>query len=289
MSIPLPLSKAYFEISNVCNASCAFCPGNKRQPRFVSEEEFRLVLQRLKGRVQYLYFHVMGEPLCHPYLCRFAELAANEGFRVMITSNGLLAETVGLPLLETGAVYKISLSLHSYEANAFGVSLNSYLDGCFRLAEVAAGRKTICALRLWNQGPNAENASSLNAAVLSAMRLRFGDLWHQNRCGYRLKPYLFLEWGERFLWPGQAPYTDEALFCHALRSQIGILSDGTVVPCCLDGEGRMPLGNIFSDTLESILSSSRAERIYNGFTSHIATEKVCRTCGYARRFVCHST
>ncbi len=285
MSVCLPLSKAYFEITNVCNAACTFCPGNKRSARYVSEEEFLAVLTRLQNKVEYLYFHLMGEPLCHPDVKRFAALAKDRGFRVMLTSNGLLAREVGIPLVEEGNVFKISLSLHSYEANAFGISLEEYLDGCFALAEKAAEKGTVCALRLWNREEGIDAEAGRNAAVLSAIRERFGDTLTPNRSGYRIKPYLFLEWGERFSWPGELPPSDEPLFCHALRSQIGILSDGTAVPCCLDGEGAMALGNLLHEELEAVLSSPRAKALYDGFTAHKAVEPLCRTCGYARRFL----
>jgi len=279
------LSKAYFEITNVCNAACTFCPGNRRPARYVSEEEFLTVLSRLEGRVEYLYFLLMGEPLCHPQIERFAFLAQKRGFRVMITSNGILSREVGLSLIHTGAVYKISLSLHSYEANGFGISLDEYLDGCFALAEKAAENGTICALRLWNLNGGIGEADGTNAAILLAIRRRFGSEWIPNRSGSRIRPFLFLEWGERFTWPGEIPPSDEPLFCHALRSQIGILSDGTVVPCCLDGEGKMPLGNLLTDSLDKVLASSRAKALYDGFTAHRAIEELCRTCGYARRFL----
>ncbi len=283
--IPLPLSKAYFEITNVCNASCSFCPGHNRPPHFVTEEEFLIVLSRLEGAVEYLYFHLMGEPLCHPLVSRFAALAKERGFRVMITTNGLLSREIGIPLIEEGNVFKISLSLHSYEANAFGVSLKEYLDGCLALAETASERQTVCALRLWNRTSDSSEADGMNGRILSCLRDRFGDDWTENRTGYRIRPFLFLEWGERFAWPGELPSEDRPLFCHALRSQIGILSDGTVVPCCLDGEGGMSLGNLFAEDLVTILSSSRAVALYDGFTSHRAVEPLCRTCGFAKRFL----
>jgi MoaA/NifB/PqqE/SkfB family radical SAM enzyme len=283
--IPLPISRAYFEITNICNAACTFCPGNRRLPKLVSEDEFLAVLSRLEGLVETLYFHLMGEPLCHPLIRRFAALAKEHAFRVVITSNGLLSREVGIPLVEDGNISKISLSLHSYEANAFGISLEEYLDRCMDLATSAAAKGTVCALRLWNQKNGKSEEDSINASVLTVLRRRFGNDWTENRSGYRIRPYLFLEWGERFAWPGELPEDDRPLFCYGLRSQIGILSDGTVVPCCLDGEGRVALGNIFQTDLATILSSPRATAIYDGFTSHRAVEPLCRTCGFARRFL----
>ena len=274
------LARAYLEITNLCTAACSFCPGHRRSPRQMSEAEFLVILDRLQGRVDTLYFHLMGEPLLHPQVIPFAVTAKARGYHLAITSNGILARDVGIPLVESGCVDKISLSLHSYEANAFAMSLETYLDGCLALAETAIRKNTVCALRLWNRGGD----SDLNEAILSALHRRFGDDWQENRWGYRLRGTCHLEWGDRFDWPGEGSDTHAPRFCHALRSQIGILCDGTVVPCCLDGEGRMPLGNLFTDSFEAVLASRRAKALYDGFSAHVAVEPLCRTCGYAERF-----
>lgn len=272
--------KAYFEITNVCNASCTFCPGNTREAHFVSYREFETVLNKLKGRVEYLYFHLMGEPLLHPSVCDFARRASECGFKVMITTNGILSREVGIPLVNTGAVSKVSISLHSFEANSFGISLDEYLASCFDLAEAAANNKTVCALRLWNLG--VENDK--NDAVLCALRARFGSNWTEIRSGFKISEFIFLEYGNRFEWPDESDNDYEVTFCHALRNQIGILSNGTVVPCCLDAEGRIGLGNLYESTLDDVLSSPRAKALYDGFSSHRAVEKLCQSCGYANRF-----
>lgn len=272
--------KAYFEITNVCNAACTFCPGNTREPHFVTDEEFDSVLKKLKGRVEYLYFHLMGEPLLHPSVCDFSRRAKENGFKVMITTNGILSREVGIPLVMTGAVSKISISLHSYEANSFGISLDEYLNGCLDLAAAAAENQTVCALRLWNLGAKNDQ----NGAVLSSISARFGSKWDEIRSGFKVSEYIFLEYGDRFEWPDENDNEYDVTFCHALRNQIGILSNGTVVPCCLDAEGRINLGNLYESSLNEILASVRAKRIYDGFSSHSAVEKLCRSCGYAKRF-----
>ena len=74
-------SKVYVEISNLCNLSCAFCPGTKRQKRAMTEEEFANLLPKLRPYTDFLYFHLMGEPLCHPKLDIFLKLAHEAGFR----------------------------------------------------------------------------------------------------------------------------------------------------------------------------------------------------------------
>ena len=86
-----------------------------------------------------------------------------------------------------------------------------------------------------------------------------------------------------FEWPDlqHATYGEEEVFCYALRNQIGVLVDGSVVPCCLDHNGDISLGNLFDQSLEQILVSPRAMDIYQGFTNHIAVEPLCQRCGYS--------
>jgi radical SAM protein with 4Fe4S-binding SPASM domain len=274
--------KAYFEITNVCNANCSFCPKNSRPKYYVTDSEFERTTDELKGQVEYLYFHLMGEPFLHPDIESFALKAKAKGFKVMITTNGILSDKIGIPLVRTGAIDKISISLHSYESNLYSFSLEDYLNRCVSLADVCADYNTVCAFRLWNAGYN----NSLNDTIISFLHRHYTDEWSQIRTGFKIKNYIFLEWGEHFEWPDtEADRVSDKLFCYGLRNQIGILSDGTVVPCCLDSEGKIPLGNIYTQSLKDILSSERAKRIYDGFSQHKPVEELCKRCGYATRFV----
>ena len=96
--------KAYFEITNVCNANCSFCPKNSRPPHFVTDSEFDRVTDQLKGRVEYLYFHLMGEPLLHPRIIDFSKNANHhpENPQNMLTHNLRTSVVVPLPFLREG-------------------------------------------------------------------------------------------------------------------------------------------------------------------------------------------
>lgn len=104
-------AKVYLEISNLCNLSCAFCPGTKRTKKAMTETEFSALLPKLQPYTDYLYFHLMGEPLLHPQLGRFLELAADAGFKVILTTNGTLLETQQEMLLSSPALHKVNISL----------------------------------------------------------------------------------------------------------------------------------------------------------------------------------
>lgn len=272
--------KIYLEISNICNLSCAFCPGTKRPKRAVTEAELDILLPKLRPYADYLYFHLMGEPLCHPRLERFLEQADNYGFRVILTTNGTLLPKKQETLLVSPALHKVNISLHAFEANDLAVSFEEYLFGCFSFGKAAEG-KVLVSYRLWNQGGLDEK----NGEILSAMKEHFPEPWVQKRHGQRIGNRIYLEYGDKFDWPDlNAPDGGEGVFCHGLRDQIGVLCDGTVVPCCLDHEGDIALGNLFEQSMEEILESPRAKALYDGFSCRKATEDLCRRCGYARRF-----
>ena len=273
-------NKIYLEISNVCNLSCAFCPGTNRKGHVMTEEEFTSLLPKLRPWTDFLYFHLMGEPLLHPKLEKFLELAGEMGFRVILTTNGTLLAKQLDTLLSAPALHKINISLHAFEANDLSVPFSVYLDNCFRFGKAMEDRK-IVVYRLWNQG----GADAKNAEILKTMKEFFPEPWEDTRRGIRIGNKVFLEYGDKFDWPDlSAPEGSDRVFCYGLRDQLGILCDGTVVPCCLDHEGDLALGNLHSQSMEEILSSPRARAIHDGFSSRTAAEELCRRCGYARRF-----
>ena len=246
------LKKAYVEITNCCNLACSFCPKTRRAPRTMSAQEFDLVLSRLEGYVQYVYLHLMGEPLLHPELSSFFALAGARGMKVCITTNGTLLEKRADELLNAGSLHKISVSLHSFEGNDGAVEQElAYLEQVWDFAEKAAKKGVIVALRLWNDG----GADARNGEILDFLRARTGNDWPEMRNGSFL-----------------------------LRDQLGILADGTVVPCCLDHEGDIPLGNLFTQPLAEILKSPRACALREGFSQRRPAEELCRRCGFAARF-----
>ena len=272
--------KIYLEISNLCNLRCSFCPGTKRPPKAMTEEEFASLLPKLRPYSDYLYFHLMGEPLCHKLLPRFLELAAEAGFRVILTTNGTLLEKQQAMLLDAPALHKVNISLHAFEANDLALPFDEYLKSCFSFGQAAAGKKIVC-YRLWNQG----GLDDKNDHILQALRKVFPDPWVRERRGTRMADRVYLENGDKFDWPDlTAQKTDGKVFCYGLYDQIGVLCDGTVVPCCLDHEGDIPLGNLFTQDMEEILSSPRVTEILQGFRTGDPPEELCRRCGYAKRF-----
>lgn len=271
-------SRVYIEITNICNRNCSFCHGHSRPSGQMSLPQFQQILNQLTGKTEYLYYHLMGEPLTHPALPDFLRLARENGFRSVLTTNGTLLKQRGSDLIAAG-LHKINISLHSFENGTWEQHI-AYLEQIATFAEEANSAGTIVVLRHWNRGYD----NGLNDASLDYFQKRLPGEWAENARGYRIRSKFFLEWGDRFQWPDLHAPVYPTVFCQGLRDQFGILCDGSVVPCCLDSDGVITLGNIFSQNLDDILSSPRAKELVDGFGRHTAVEELCKHCGFAQRF-----
>lgn len=272
-------SRVYVEITNICNMNCSFCHGHSRAPRQMTEEEYAHILAQLEGKTRYIYHHLMGEPLLHPLLPRFVEMACRAGFKPMITTNGTLLDRKGDALLLPG-LHKINVSLHSFEGESREFHRN-YIQKVADFSKKAREMGILISLRLWNNGCD----DGKNATALEVLHENFPQPWQENTRGYRILDGLFLEWGDRFAWPDEnAEDRGDCMTCRGLLDHFGILCDGTVVPCCLDSDGVIDLGNVFRQALSEILASPRAKAMVDGFHRRKAVEDLCRRCGYARKF-----
>ena len=279
MSKKFPYSRVYVEITNLCNRNCTFCPGTDRENRMMTVPEFETVIGKLRGVTGYLYYHLMGEPLTHPGLPQMLSVATRLGFKSQITTNGTLLQERGQALIDA-RVHKVNISVHSFEEGSNEDYVN-YINSCLDFADRASRAGTIVVLRLWNNGYD----EGRNISTLDLTKAKFPWDWQEVPKGIRIREKLFIEHGDRFDWPDLGAADGGAsVFCHGLRDHFGVLSNGTVVPCCLDHNGDIPLGNLFEGSVEEILSSPRAKAMRDGFSCRKATEELCRKCGYARRF-----
>ena len=188
-------SRVYVEITNICNMNCSFCHGHSRSSRQMTEAEYARILEQLTGKTRYIYHHLMGEPLTHPLLPRFIQMAKNAGFYPMITTNGTLLDTYGNSLLNIG-LHKVNISLHSFEKEN-GDFHRQYLERIAAFAEKATQSGAIISLRLWNQGFD----HGKNDTTLVLLQELLPGEWSPNTRGFRIRDKLFLEWGDRFQWP----------------------------------------------------------------------------------------
>lgn len=286
------IKKVYIEITNVCNLSCSFCPKTKRTPAFLELDQFKRIISQVKPYTKHVYFHIMGEPLLNPQIeAFFEECAANDLF-VNLTTNGTLLAQKSDVLLQAKSLRQVNISLHSFEANEQKMTLEEYIKGVTNFAKRAiADTNMIISVRLWNMDSESiKGENELNRRILQMFSEELGvtaELEKQLLTTYRIKlgDRLYLNMAQKFEWPDIDKKTiSDNVFCYGLRNQLGILSDGTVVPCCLDSEGNIALGNLFEENLDDILNKDRAKNLYEGFSRRQASEELCKKCGYAQRF-----
>ncbi len=258
---------------------CSFCHGHSRIPKKMTSEELVLILNKLKGYTNHLCLHLMGEPLTHPDLPEFITLAKKHGYKPMITTNGTLLRERQSEIISAHP-HKVSVSVHSFEDDD-DKKQKEYLRDVTDFAREASKSGIIVILRLWNIGYD----NGKNDKTLEYLKSEFSEEWGDDNRGYKIREKLYLEWGDRFEWPdADANDNGGEISCRGMRDHFGILSDGTVVPCCLDSDGIISLGNIFDDDIGEILNSPRATAIKKGFECRHASEELCRRCGYATRF-----
>ena len=285
--------KFYIETTSICNLACSFCPATERQARFIKVEDFSKILDDIKPHTDYIYFHVKGEPLLHPKIDQLLDLSYEKGFKVNITTNGTLIHKAAPKLLGKPALRQMNFSLHSFDGHAGSENREGYLREIFTFVrEATALSDLIVSFRLWNlTRDNVENhIRSRNRATLGLIEAEFGlDYRIEEKVvpgsGVKIAERIYLNQDVEFDWPDlKAEEDDGRGFCHALRNQAGILVDGTVIPCCLDGEGVINLGNVYDRPFSEIIEDERANRLYEGFSRREAVEELCRKCGYRRRF-----
>lgn len=300
--------KIYIELSDICGLNCGFCPSVKGVRGAMSVEKFGIIAKKVAGVGRIYTFHLLGDPLVLPNLKDFIKLANAHKMPLELTTSGFyMSEKNAQLLLESENIRQINLSLMAFLAQK-KLNLNEYFAPILRFLRLhlAQNSQSFVNLRLWNLGANFTPPFE-NNAIYSLLEREFNTKIQKNAPKNRLENRIILHQSELFCWAGTKAddlgvQTEFANLqgernapkvpcvkgsCHALRKQIGILSDGTVVPCCMDTNGVMGLGNLFTQELSEILASKRAVAMKKGFERDEFTEKLCQQCEFGRKKTRH--
>ena len=269
--------KIYIEITNNCNLKCSFCSEVKRKRRFMTPEEFENILIKIKDYTDYIYLHIKGEPLLHPNIIEFLRLADKYNLKVNLTTNGTLFSKVAKELSECNSLRKINFSLHSEN------SLDNYCEEIFKNVELLKDK--IIIYRLWTLKNN--QLDSKSQEIVDKIRKYYNlpqetvdKIYTSNNI--KIKSTIYVDKDNEFSWPEVTTHKSSG-YCYALKTQIGILVDGTVVPCCLDSNGVVNLGNIFKESLEEIINSEKYISLKKSFQDRKPCEKLCQSCTFKER------
>lgn len=280
-------SKVYIEITNVCNLNCSFCSKTTRDSKFMKVSEFEHIAREVKDFTSLIALHVKGEPLLHPNLKEILSLCEKNQLKANITTNGtLLLENIDI-ILNSKAIRQINISLHSAEQNT--LNKEEYLKNIFMAVDqIHKNTGIIISYRLWNLKDIKEN--KVNKDILEALgeKYNFTNILEvaQKNEFLELDKRIFINQDIEFEWPSlEKEIISETGKCYGLRNQIAILANGDIVPCCLDANGDILLGNIFENSLNEVLESTKVKEIINGFEKHILKENLCKRCGYIKKFL----
>ncbi len=272
--------------------ACSFCPPTARAKGLIKVEQFNKILDEIRPHTKYIYLHVKGEPLLHPRIDQLLDAAHEKGFKVNITTNGTLIKKNREKILGKPALRQINFSLHSFDGHEGSENREKYLEDILDFVRASRDYSTIISYRLWNLQKDhvTEIAARRNRETLEILENEYNLDYRieekvQPGKGVKIASNIYLNQDHEFKWPSLLEPEDEGNgFCHALRSQAAILVDGTVVPCCLDGEGVINLGNVNEKSFTDIVQGERANNIVDGFSRREAVEELCRKCGYRQKF-----
>jgi len=279
--------KVYIEITNRCNLSCDFCPKNIRKLQDMAPKNFNYILNEIKEYTDLIYLHVKGEPLIHPNIKEIFEICDKNNIMVNLTTNGTLIKKNVEILSNAKSLRQINISIHSAVQNKKEEKeIIKYMYNIFECVE-RLKHNTIISYRLWNV--NSINENEHNKLTLEMLGNRYNvpmlyNIAKENNF-VKLDDNVYLNQDIEFKWPNiNSQEISCTGMCLGLKNQIAILVNGDVIPCCLDENANILLGNIFENTVEEIIYSDRARKIIEGFNQNKLEEKLCRTCGFRKKF-----
>lgn len=263
--------RIYVEITNRCNLNCSFCSLDNRKLREMSVEEFEFVIRKIRDYTDYIYLHVKGEPLIHSRFSDILDICKRYNIKVNITTNGVFLDKRIKSIIDSGVVRQINISLHS-ENNKINY-IGDILDSVGNIKDI------IINYRFWTLEDN--KLDDRMSIILDKIYKYYGVIGDSSK----INNNTFISRGDKFVWPDiENDYYYESGYCLGMKSQIGILSDGTVVVCCLDSKGISNLGNIFNQDMDSIINSEKALKIIDGFNNRCVYLELCKHCSYKERF-----
>jgi radical SAM protein with 4Fe4S-binding SPASM domain len=252
---------------------------------------FEDIIQQAKVYTNEIACHVVGDPLTQTNLRAYLDILHKHGMKAMLTASGYFLKKHSYDTLFHPAVKQINISLNSFNKNDTSITFEQYIKPVLSLCEAKLTREEelFINLRVWNLD-ELMSERIFNDTLFKTLSRHFNHdidletVYLQRPKSMRLASKILLHFDNYFEWPSLKNENYGHGTCQGLQSHIGILADGTVVPCCLDCDGVIELGNMHKETLQDILGSQRAVHMLEGFKEGKATEELCQKCSYKERF-----
>ncbi len=283
--------RIYIELTNICGLSCSFCPTKTLPMQTMTVDFFDSVVMQAKPYTSEVACHVVGDPLTLTNLQEYLDILQQHKMKAVLTSSGYYLKKHNYQTLFHSAVKQINISLNSYNKNDTSLTFEQYLNPILKLCDEKMKHKNeiFINLRLWNLNESMSE-KNYNEKLFDIFSRHFGIILDRDKImkekpkTIRLDRKILLHFDHYFEWPSlDNPYYGDGK-CQGLDSHIAILASGKVVPCCLDCDGIITLGDLQQHSLKEILSTDRTLAMVKGFRENRAVEKLCQHCSYKDRF-----
>lgn len=252
---------------------------------------FESIIEQAKAYTKEIACHVVGDPLTLSNLYDYLEIIHKHGLKAMLTTSGYFLKKHTYSTLFHPCVKQINLSLNSFNKNDTALTFDQYITPILDLCEAKLKRKEelFINLRIWNLD-EAMSEHGFNRMLFGTFSKHFNfmldldAIYRERPKSIRLAPKILLHFDTYFEWPSLKNQNYGDGTCQGLQSHIAVLAGGKVVPCCLDCDGVMELGDLCKQSLKEIVNSSRALAIAAGFKENRAVEELCQKCSYKKRF-----
>ena len=282
----------HIEITNICNLKCTFCPPKILPNGTMSLEKFDDLNFQLKPYTKELAYHMVGDPLVLSNLNEYLNISLKHDLKVNITTTANNINEKHYKALMNPTIKQINFSINSYNANSHKKSLDEYLNPILDFVKFAQEQKHeyFINFRIWNLDEE-KSAKEFNKKVFDKINETFNtnidleNVYKERPKNIRIDRKIFFNFDEYFNWPSlENEIVSSNGFCYGLDSHFGILTSGDVVPCCLDQNACINLGNTNTTQISDILNSKRVKDIQSGFRKGIVVEELCQKCEYRTRF-----
>ncbi|HHD79680.1 MAG TPA: radical SAM/SPASM domain-containing protein [Epsilonproteobacteria bacterium] len=283
--------RIYIELTNVCGLSCSFCPTKALPSKEMDLTFFESVIEQAKHYTKEIACHVVGDPLTQSNLYDYLDIIHKHGLKAMLTTSGYFLKKHSYDTLFHACVKQINISLNSFNKNDTSLTFEQYITPVLALCKAKLEREEalFINLRVWNldemmseRAFNETLFSTLSEAFSASLSLE--DIYVQRPKNIRLASKILVHFDNYFEWPSLQNKNYGHGTCQGLSSHIAILASGKVVPCCLDCDGIIELGDLHENSLKDILGAKRTVAMLEGFKEGKAVEELCQKCSYKDRF-----
>ena len=307
----------FLEVTNYCNFRCNFCPQgiSKRSPEHMDTKLAKNLTKQLyeTGYEGNLYFHLLGEPLLHPDIYEIVECASKRIPRAILFTNGSLLTNNNIESIFDVCPYELMISMQLIDEQSFrlrcsSMSWDQYVSGIRNAVQYKLTHNTPTLLRISvgmrkedSIHPHDDYFPHVSTSGLRANMLElFSDI-----------PILDSQQVQKILDSTEIPfkggpklasgasvtvkpmgnwrriYRDEKVekgYCPHVGKEFGILSNGNIVFCHLDYDGKTTFANVRDGELESIMQNSEIQQEIVQFCTEGIVPKGCQHCNVPYKY-----